>query len=235
MAQTQVQAQDQPLDPAIEDFLGFLNKNELSCENYELSGESNELSCVSNGPKFVCINAVRTHLDGERNDCTPLEKLLRGLYRGADEKPKAETILFPETESYVAILCILTTLGKGHLIHHFVTQSLHDGHLPLRGPPNEPFPLNTGYSDLYKEFCCRQWMFCVPHFTKAKENIFDKNRILPITKKTLVGVGGGSAEVYEIRIHACYNRFHDDGRGSPRKKCPSTSVRNCRPLRAARY
>jgi hypothetical protein len=215
MAQAQAQAQAPPPADATMEFLDFL--------------DNNELSCGSNGPKFVCINAVRTHLAGPRPDYKILKRLLHALFVDRD-KPDAQTIL----DNHVAMLCILTKLRKGAFIYHFVRHGLCDKNLPYtsKSPP-QGFPPDTENDKFYEEFCQKQWMFCVPDFPRGFVRDFVNDWILPITKKTPQG-GGGSAKVFKIQIHPCYNKFHNPQSNTP-GSCPTPLVRNYRLLCAARH
>ena len=209
--------QDSPRPDAINRFLDFLKESELSCE--------------SNGPMnkktFVCIDAVKAHLAARGAE--KLKDILDALFEGKDT-PDCGTILSSDA-SYVAVLCVLLKINKGRSIGGFIRRDLSDNFLrPHR--ESRPKELPDGIS--YEEFRAAQWMFNVPPFTKAMIRDFDKEIILPITKKTFRG-RGGSAEIYEIQIHACCNKFHGDIQGNARKMCYQNLVMNCLLLYSARY
>jgi len=222
-ARSHIKDQD-PHAGVVESFVRFLRNRELeSCEGKE----TGQTAGVKH--RFVCVTAVREYLEGDSEEHEPLQELLDKMCQpNADQKPFHEDILSSKTP-YIAMLCILTCIGKGNYINDFVTAGLDDGKLPLdpiSPPPDFPDTCSTGKHDFFQKFCDTQWMFCVPHFTMSMHKRYKSDLRLPITKKTQIGSGGSEAELHEIVIHACYNKFHREGQDRPRKKCFSTSVRN---------
>ena len=208
------ETQDSPRPDAISRFMEFLGENEIFCES---NGTKNE-------KKFVCIDAVRAHL--EARDCEKLLDILEALFDGAD-MPDHGTII----SSHVAMLCILININKGAFITDFIRAGWSDDRLPQYSKSaDETFP----EANFYEQFWAAQWMFRVAHFTRNIDIKFKKDIILPITKKRLLG-HGGSADIYEIQIHACCNKFYDDSQGNPRKMCYQKLVRDHLLLHAIRY
>jgi hypothetical protein len=187
LAMTQPRPQ-QSLSGPTEDFLEWLRKN----QSYAKTDPEIEERLA-----FFPISEVKKALGADNREW--LDDILDELFQ-PDDPPDSVTLL----NKYAAVFCILLEIGKGRAIADFIRKELHDQRLPH--PNSEPpgFPQYGGDGTFYKRFYAKQWRFCAPEFEKNMDTHFEADRILPIVRKERLG-GGGSATLYEIKLHSSYN------------------------------
>ncbi|KAF8848375.1 kinase-like protein [Acephala macrosclerotiorum] len=186
--------QKPPIPDPVKEFLHWLKEKEVKVEwNPNPNSEKQKA--------YIPISLVRKHLQ-ENND-ERLENLLYALYKDEDHLiPNFRRMM----SKCVAMLCILTRIGRGAEIHHFLRHRLYDAYLPLNSEvETKGFPPDN---EFYKLFCQEQWTFFAPDFPMDMYDEFDADYVLPITfenkdSPTL----GGSAEIRKIRIHNPYDQL----------------------------
>jgi len=180
----------------VEDFLEWLRKNQA----YSRSDPDTE----ARRRAFVPICEAKKYL--EADDGEKLEDILDELFPN-DQQPDSKTLL----DKYVAVFCILLKIGHGPAISILIRKELHD-HKLLFDPTHQPegFPQDATDTNFYHNFCEEQRVFHAPDFENQMDKEFDAKRILPIVDKKQIATGG-SAFLYEIRIHPAYNKLLSDG------------------------
>jgi hypothetical protein len=59
------------------------------------------------------------------------------------------------------------------------------------------------------KFCQAQWKFCARIWEDLSDKHYDSEQILPIISKKRLS-GGGSANIWLVKIHPFYNRLISD-------------------------
>lgn len=131
-----------------------------------------------------------------------LNEILSVLFVNPPYKPwQAEQII----HHFSVVFAILVSINRGHDILNFLKyDSLRDSRLPFTVRPQR-FP-----EAIFDDFRVAQPRFCAATFTERSWNEFEDERRLPYLEKKLVN-GGGSAEVYRVRIHPNHNKLHGSG------------------------
>jgi hypothetical protein len=173
--------------PVIQELLAWLPKHSV---------------CGTNGPSatpnhpFMPLPDLQAYLKAENRTNNLLRALfVEGVDQGLIEK------------HYIRALTILTAIGKGRFIVHFIQhQNLRDSHLPfLAKPPH--FPIDPSDSKFWNSFFKKQFTFC-PHSFGDNENYLklEDHCILPIISKEELD-HGGSAAIYKIKLHPHYDQL----------------------------
>lgn len=123
-------------------------------------------------------------------------------------------------DDYCKVFCILLEIGKGEYIEYFLQHSsLCDQKLPFE-PESRPqnFPNDPNDPKFFVKFCEKQWLLCAPEFKKKSKSRYRKELILPIIESTYLSQGG-SARVYKIKLHQCYDKFDEPKNPEVNEQC----------------
>jgi hypothetical protein len=179
--------------PDIQTFLKWVRDNS---ENAILDPNTEKLAA------FMPLNTIKEHF--KEDGGARLKKLLAAVFSPDDPPVDPDTIL----KNYTQISCILMEIGKCKFIGSFTSRENGDSKLPFEpgcAPPH--FPIDTDEPNFYKNFCNKQWKFCVPELESPMKDIhFHPRRILPIVSKEVIAASGG-AMLYKIQLHGSYNRL----------------------------
>jgi len=115
---------------------------------------------------------------------------------------------------YLKTLCILLSIGAARYIRLFVEHNgLSDVRLPHTSKPDN-FPISAARPNLWEKFYEKQWVFCAAEINFKINDSLERDRILPIVKRKVLGEGG-SAVVSKIVLHTSFNKLRSN---------PSSSV-----------
>ena len=169
----------------------------------------------------------------------PLPDLKKYL-KAHDRTKKLLLALYPEREHnviveflelwYIRVFTILTLIGKGRYIEHFVRHpNLRDPQLPFLEKPAH-FPTDPNDPTFWQSFYQEQFTFCAHHFRHSENyTTLEDLCILPITAKEVLG-SGGSAAIYKIKLHPHYDDLNPAAHDS--KVRPRASLWPTRRFRA---
>lgn len=163
----------------------------------------------TNGPSakpnrpFMPLLDLQDYLKAEKRTTKLLRALsVEGVHQGLIELLE---------KYYIRVFIILTRIGKGRYIEHFVQhQNLRDPRLPFLEKPAH-FPIDPNDPTFWDKFYENQFAFC-PHYFCYNENSLklEDHCVLPIISKEVLG-HGGSAAIYKIKLHPQYDQLSPDG------------------------
>ena len=181
----------------IQEFLEWLPKNYIN--------GTNGPSATLNRP-FMPLPDLQTYLRAENR----ITKLLGALQVESLHQGLIETL----GNHYIRVFTILTLIGKGRYIGHFVShRNLRDSQLPFLEKPAH-FPIEPNFPNFWESFYEQQFTLC-PHSFGANENLLklEDPCILPIISKKVLA-HGGSAFIYKIKLHPFYDKLSSVGDAS---------------------
>lgn len=177
--------------PVIQELLEWVPKH---CIN-----GTNGPSTTPNRP-FMPLPDLESYLKAE---CRT-NKLLRALYYEREHNVIVDVM----EKWYIRVFTILTLIGKGRYIEHFVQHhNLRDTQLPFLEKPSH-FPTDPNDPRFWESFYEKQFAFCA-HIFRYNENYtkLEDLCILPIISKEVLGQGG-SAAIYKIKLHPSYDQLN---------------------------
>lgn len=179
--------------PVIQELLEWVPKNSINGTNGPLA-TPNHL--------FMPLPDLEAYLKAQSRT----SKLLHALYFERDHHVVVDIL----EKWYIRVFTILTLIGKGRYIEHFVQHhNLRDPQLPFLEKPAH-FPIDPSDPTFWNSFYEEQFAFC-PHYFRFNENYttLEDLCILPIISKEKLGQGG-SAAIYKIKLHSYYDQLHPD-------------------------
>jgi hypothetical protein len=164
-----------------------------------LKDNSKSSGCPGDSP-FLPHDLLSDHL--ESNGYEVLNTLLGAIYQGQNVPISAKGVV----SAYSNIFCILICIGKPESLPVFMScDDLNDQHLPFKlyDRPSQ-FPFDPTAPEFFEDFCQEQWRFCPPTIDANCNRRFEKNYVLPFTKKTQIAEGA-NATISTIEIYPWYN------------------------------
>lgn len=160
----------------------------------------------------------RSHIEHhfQANNCWRAKRLLQATFLGHNVPVNPRAV----AEHCPRVFCILTLLGKEHLIRTFVQNpTLWDVRLPFE-PQNRPrlFPKDEHGEQFYDKFTEAQWRFCAQNMQGLQGLHIEDERILPFLALAPIG-SGGSATVYQAQIHQSHNGLVRLRRSAQSQEC----------------
>lgn len=175
---------------AIQEFLEWLSKNYINGTN----GPS-----VTPNRLFMPLPDLQCYPKAENR----INRLLGALLVESLHQSPIDTL----GNYYIRVFTILTLIGKGRYIEHFVQhRNLGDSQLPFLEKPTH-FPIEPNFPNFWDLFHEQQFTLC-PHSFGANENLLklEDPCVLPIISKELLA-SGGSAFIYKIKLHPYYDKL----------------------------
>jgi hypothetical protein len=164
-------------------------------------------SQTSQREEFVPFEQIEEHFSEEGR----LIDILSAIFPDEEPIPVDETVV---QTHYLKTLCILLSIGAARYIRLFVEHNgLSDVRLPHTSKPDN-FPISAARPNLWEKFYEKQWVFCAAEINFKINDSLERDRILPIVKRKVLGEGG-SAVVSKIVLHTSFNKLRSN---------PSSSV-----------
>ena len=154
-------------------------------------------SLTDDGPaQYIPLSKLRDYFHHTRVEC-----LLTALFpdRAKSQLPNPSVVL----QNYLRTFAILLSIGSGGLISHFVEhEKLSDANLPYHTRPDAlPPEMDVACFD---RFLAEQWCFSPASMKFQNDVLLDKDCMLPLTVKTVLGRASYS-NVYRVAIDHEYN------------------------------
>lgn len=183
--------------PAIRRFLEYVK---IACELEIVDPGDPETHTPMQTRSFMPKDRMQEYFSKQNH--SELKSIIAALFPGAEPiNPRA---IVP---GYTSVFCTLLSIGKGQYIDHFRHyDNLKDSALPF-DPANPPahLPETPGDRDFFLDFCREQWKFCAATLEDpVADKHFESERVLPIIYKKRLA-GGGSANLWLIKIYPFYN------------------------------
>lgn len=157
---------------------------------------------------FMPLDTLKAYFTA--NDSEILTGIIAELFESEFPPVDPELIL----RSHTAVFCVLLRIGEGKAIEDFVQfEELSDSRLPFdpKSPPAEFASANDDRTILQR-FCEKQWMYCVPIFSRSMlHKRFGPQRLLPITHKEACKTNG-PYEKYVVRLYGSHNKLVAPGK-----------------------
>ncbi|KAF7512559.1 hypothetical protein GJ744_000820 [Endocarpon pusillum] len=150
---------------------------------------------------FMPLPRLESYL--KENDRT--KRLIKALFPNSEPPPIEPQAIW---RSCIRGFSILLLIGKGTFIPHFIQHEQLWDHKPFFNRPPH-FPTAPGDDSFFDVFIKKQWLFYPHTFHADGMNAqIDKECILPIVHKELLGEGG-SAFTYKIKLYPAYDQLSD--------------------------
>ena len=140
----------------------------------------------SNGPKWVDLLLQATNRSKARS------------------QPGAAVESHRVQEQGLKVFSILLYLDLSNLLHIFLEDDIVDDKLPIKDPASLKTTLRNASVSNSEEAATRfheiQWQFCAPSFELDDGKNYDRDYILPISKKKVINGKGGTACLWQIEV-----------------------------------